>query len=190
MQLLAHSASERPEDSRITKRPIFRVNQRTNTDQKCSFKITSACIGLAQNLQLAWAECSWLEPRLAWRSSPWGRVPACAPRLSAHSLRRCQDGSQEWDLSLLQLPPSGPEQGQLQAGPQDAAVGVLHRALVSGRQCGKRSVVLELCVLCGKGKVFSKHAGGGGSHASPVLSPLVCLFRSLCVVLNTLASWK
>lgn len=42
----------------------------------------------------------------------------------------------------------------------------------------------------GKGKVFSKHAGGGGLHASPVLSPLVCLFRSLCVVLNTLASWK
>lgn len=41
-----------------------------------------------------------------------------------------------------------------------------------------------------EGRVFSGHAGGVGLHASSVLSSLVCLFRSLCVVLNTLASWK
>lgn len=135
MQLLAHSASERLEDSRIIKCLIFQVNQPTNIDQKCSFKVTSVCIALAENLQLVWAECSWLEPRLslAWRSSPWGRVPACAPWLSARSLRSWQDGSQNWDLSLLQLSPSCQKQGRLQTPPPDAAVGVLHRALVSGR---------------------------------------------------------
>lgn len=56
MQLLARSASERLEDSRIIKRPIFRVNQHANIDQKCSFKVTSVCIALAENLQLAGAE--------------------------------------------------------------------------------------------------------------------------------------
>lgn len=56
MQPLAHSASERLEDSRIIKRPIFRVNQHTNIDQKCSFKVTSVCTALAENSQLVWAE--------------------------------------------------------------------------------------------------------------------------------------
>lgn len=104
---------------------------------------------------------------------PWGRVPACAPRPSARSLRWCRDGSRNRDLSLLQAPPGCPEQGQLQAGPQDAALAALHRALVSG----ERSVVLELCVLCWEGALG--HAGGVGLH---LCSARWCVCLGACVV--------
>lgn len=80
MQLLAHSASERQEDSRTTKRPIFRANRRASIDQKCSFKATSVCIALAGNLQLPGAKCSGLELplSLAWRRGR-GTCPGLRP---------------------------------------------------------------------------------------------------------------
>lgn len=157
MQLLAHSASERLEDSRTLKRPISRANRRTDIDQKCSFKATSVCTALAGNLQFLWAKCSWLELRLslAWRRGR-GDVSRPAPHGWARSLGRCRDGSrsrdgsQSRDLPLLQPPPPRPQQGQLQAGPQDAALAALHRALVS-------ALPLELCWPCREGLACAPH---------------------------------
>lgn len=110
---------------------------------------------------------------------PWGRVPACAPRLSAQP---------------RPLPGWIPEPGRVpEPGPAASAASpsVSPARTAAGWAAGRRTRCSTSCSCeCPALGAVLALQGGLGVRPSPALCPLMRSLRSPCGVLSTAASWK